>query len=45
MKIAKHAPDSFEDSMCCPQDPSKLKASIITGKFLHIPKITLLLVP
>lgn len=39
------APDKwsvFEDSMCCPQDPSTLKASIILGEFLQIQKTTLL---
>lgn len=28
----------FEDFMCCPQDPSTLKASIIFGQFLQIQK-------
>lgn len=39
--IDDKAPDSgsvFEDSMCCPQDPSTLKASIIFGEFLQIQK-------
>lgn len=35
------APDNrsvLEDSMCCPEDPSTLNASIIFGVFLQIPQ-------